>query len=838
MSTLRALPLILLCLLLALPGNAQDGAPEPFGFRLTTWNQSLTEIGLKVESGGLEESEVGDLRDRLTEIEREARSARLEIESQIAPLVSQLQTLGAAPAEGAPPEAPDITQQRESLNTQIAALQAQVTQTELVVNQAKVLDDGLSAYTRERSLEEVVELYPFPLSPHTLRVAVPEFFRHLAELANSPVEWWRTVPSSTAADRFGFVAILLVVLSIAIGWALRYCLLRWFGRDSAIENPTYTRRLVGAVSQGLADGIVPALIFIGIAYRVRQDSAVITGLLADVVFSICIGLTLFVLTWALSRAALAPDLPNWRLENIPKDNARAISYWMTLLAAVFAIDLFFLESMANLAISSEFESIYLLVTNSIEAALVVILVRGRLWQRDDDDIPLHDDEQDEPEDAGGGDRSNFWLGARVLIALIAVAAIGASLVGYAALGSYLIKTLLASGVLCGGLFLLRGLIRELIGMALRSEFVQQSLMMRYPSRKLLKFWLRALLDLVIFAGGLFLILPLWGVPLRDLWSWANGVMDGVRIGDITISFGDVLAGIIIFTLTIVLTRVVQRVLSQRVLPQTTLDSGVQHSLSAGFGYIGIVVAIALGISAIGLNLDNLALIAGALSVGIGFGLQNIVSNFVSGLILLIERPVKVGDWIIAGGHEGYVKRINVRATELETFQRASVIIPNSELLSASVINWTHKSKLGRFEVPVGVAYGSDVDQVMALLDECVRANTQVLKWPEPFVVFLDFGDSSLDFEARGFISDIEYVITVKSDLRVAIYKTLMEHGIEIPFPQRDLHLKDIDRIANALTGQQQTPEKTSTPPSPPPPVEIKRPTQIRGETDGGGDGDS
>ena len=838
MRAVKAFALLLLLLVPAVPGLAQEDPPEPFGFRLTTWNQAMTEIGLRIESGDLEQEQVNDLRDRLEAITGETRQARLETESRIAPLTTQLQTLGPPPGEGEPPEAPDITRQRESLNTQIAALQARITQAELVANQAKDLDGRLSAYTRERSLREIGRLFPFPLAPDTLAVAIPEFFRHLGQLARSPVDWWHSVPQSTLGDRFGIVAVLLVLLGIAVGWALRYCLLRWFGRDPAVESPTYTRRLVGAVAHGLADGIVPALILFGIAYRVGSGSAVISGLLADVVIWACIGLTLFILTWALSRAALAPDLPNWRLESIPKGNARAITYWMTLLAGVFAADLFFLETMASLAVSEELDSVYLLVTNAVEAGLVLLLIRGRLWQRDEEAIPLPEDEQDEPEPEPSSDRARFWLAARGLFALIAVAAIVTSLIGYAALGSYLIKTLLASGLLCGLLFLARGLIRESIGVVLRSRFVQQSLMLHSPTRKLLKFWLRALLDLAIFAGGLFLVLPLWGVPPRDLWSWTNRILEGVTIGDITISFADVLAGILVFAVIIVLTRVIQRVLSQRVLPQTALDSGVQHSLSAGFGYIGIVLAAALGISAIGLDLDNLALIAGALSVGIGFGLQNIVSNFVSGLILLIERPVKVGDWIVAGGHEGYVKKINVRATELETFQRASVIIPNSELLSASVINWTHKNKLGRVEVPVGVAYGSDIELVMKLLDDCVRAHAQILKWPEPYVLFQGFGDSSLDFEARGYIGDVEYVLKIRSDLRVAIYRSFLEHGIEIPFPQRDLHLKDIDRIAEAMAGRPATA-------TPKPPAKAKSapatagspPARIGGESDADGDGD-
>ena len=839
MRAVKAFALLLSLLVLAVPGLAREDPPEPFGFRLTAWNQAMTEIGLRIESGDLEREQVNDLRDRLEAVTGEARQARLETESRIAPLTTQLRTLGPPPAEGEPPEAPDITRQRESLNTRIAALQARITQAELVANQAEDLDGRLSAYTRERSLREIGRLFPFPLAPDTLGVAIPEFFRHLGQLARSPVDWWHSVPRSTVGDRFGIVAMLLVLLGIAVGWALRYCLLRWFGRDPAVENPTYTRRLVGAVAHGLADGIVPALIFFGIAHRVGSESAVISGLLADVVIWACIGLTMFILTWALSRAALAPDLPNWRLETIPKGNARAITYWMTLLAGVFAVDLFFLETMAGLAVSEELDSLYLLVTNAVEAGLVLLLIRGRLWRRDEEAVPPPEDEQDEPEPEPepSSDWARFWLAARGLFALIAVAAIVTSLIGYAALGSYLIKTLLASGLLCGLLFLVRGLIRESIGAVLRSRFVRQSLMLRYPTRKLLKFWLRALLDLAIFAGGLFLILPLWGVPPRDLWSWTNRILEGVTIGDITISFADVLAGILVFAVVIVLTRIVQRVLSQRVLPRTALDSGVRHSLSAGFGYIGIVLAAALGISAVGLRLDNLALIAGALSVGIGFGLQNIVSNFVSGLILLIERPVKVGDWIVAGGHEGHVKKINVRATELETFQRASVIIPNSELLSASVVNWTHKNKLGRVEVPVGVAYGSDIELVMTLLNDCARAHPQVLKWPEPHVLFQGFGDSSLDFEARGYIGDVGYALKIRSDLRVAIYRSFLEHGIEIPFPRRDLHLKDIDRIAEAMTGR-----PAPAPPKPPakaksaPAAASSPPARPRGESDTDGDG--
>jgi small-conductance mechanosensitive channel len=227
------------------------------------------------------------------------------------------------------------------------------------------------------------------------------------------------------------------------------------------------------------------------------------------------------------------------------------------------------------------------------------------------------------------------------------------------------------------------------------------------------------------------------------------------------------------------TRFIQRGLEVRLMPQVHVDPGIRHSVVAGIGYAGYVLAALFAISILGLNLANLALIAGALSVGIGFGLQNIVNNFVSGLILLIERPVKVGDWVVVGDKEGYVKRINVRATEIETFPRAAVIIPNSELLSTAVMNWTHRDKLGRAEVTLSVPYGGDAEMVRDILLACVRGLPAIRPWPQPYVVLRELAPTSLNFAVRGFVDDVENRLFIESDLRFAIYRKLSEHGIDI-----------------------------------------------------------
>jgi small-conductance mechanosensitive channel len=541
-------------------------------------------------------------------------------------------------------------------------------------------------------------------------------------------------------------------------------------------------------------------------------------------------LIMIVLAYGLPRAVLAPELPDWRLVELSPTNARAISRRITFLASVLAVELFFSSMSGSLSYSDPFRSVLEFVIAALEAGGVLALVQGRLWLSQPPDAPQTPavgpaaDEQP----ARGASSGFFWGGLRLVVSAIALAALGASLVGYSSFGSYLSENLLGSGIIVGVLVLLRGLCRELIGGALRSNFLQERLAVRHATRNLFKFWLRALLDIVTFGIGLFLILVLWGVPLADMWALTKDALQGFTVGDVTISIVDVLTALSIFVIALVVVRMLQRLLAERVLPQTGLDAGLRHSLSAGFGYLGLIIALALGIAVVGLDLTNLALIFGALSVGIGFGLQSVVNNFVSGLILLIERPIKVGDWVVVGANQGYVKSIRLRATELETFQRASIIIPNSEIVSTAVVNWTHKDRFGRVDVPVGVAYGSDVEQVKEILMTCLKENQDIVAWPAPRVLFRRFGDSALEFEARGFLSNIENIYTAQSDLLTAIAKAFREAGIEIPFPQRDLHIRNIDRLADAIAGRRPEPEDAEA---------ARRPPRLRKVEGGDGEGE-
>jgi small-conductance mechanosensitive channel len=607
--------------------------------------------------------------------------------------------------------------------------------------------------------------------------------------------------------------ILLVVLVVA--WGIRRFFLKRYGRDVTIEEPSYSRRFGAAVVEGVARGIVPASLFAVPLVLIHLGLAAATGHFAIVVSAVCLAMIIFVLGVAFTRAVLAPDLPAWRLTQMSAKASRVLSRRIVFLLAMFAIDVFFDRVAINLffdratgpyTVSPELASFYALTINLLEAIGILLVVQGWLWRIQPEtpttaatlpdaqpkSVPK---EGDAPSGQAGG---RMWAFVRRAIGAVAILGVAANLMGYVYLGAKLIDGLLITGVIIGALFLIRTLLRELIEFGLGSRVASRWLGFQRDSGGMLVFWLCAFLDFLLLFIAFYAILPVWGVPRTDLTRWISQVAEGFSIGGVTISLVDIVTALLVFFIAVAITRLVRQTLSEKILARTRLDMGIRNSLTSGVSYIGITIAALLAVGVMGFNFQNIAIIAGALSVGIGFGLQNIVNNFVSGLILLVERPVKIGDWVVVGQNEGFVKRISVRATEIETFDRASVILPNSELLSTAVMNWTFKDKIGRLIIMVGVAYGSDTERVREILLSCAKDHSEVLGWPKPFVLFQNFGGSSLDFELRAYLRDVESRLTVSSDLRFAIDKAFRDEGIEIPFSQHDIHLRDIERLEQAL----------------------------------------
>jgi potassium efflux system protein len=318
---------------------------------------------------------------------------------------------------------------------------------------------------------------------------------------------------------------------------------------------------------------------------------------------------------------------------------------------------------------------------------------------------------------------------------------------------------------------------------------------RYPEAQVMvqRLYLtgRWLLSLLLGAAVIFWSLNSWGVKPGSI-AWAfRWLTWGPTLGPLKLTTLNLGGAALVIFLGIQLSRVIRGVMAVRIFPRTGLDPGVQYTVTATLHYVVLIVAAMLALNILGFPLTNLALVAGALGLGIGFGLQNIVNNFISGLILLFERPIKVGDMLVIDGQWGTVREIRVRSTIFETFDRYVLIIPNSELVSNRVLNWTHYGRgVNRLNLKVGVSYEAEVREVTRLLTEVCRANPRVVADPPPQITFNAYGDSSLDFNIWVFVKTPADRVPATHELNSAIFETFREHGINIPFPQRDLHIKE------------------------------------------------
>jgi small-conductance mechanosensitive channel len=306
-------------------------------------------------------------------------------------------------------------------------------------------------------------------------------------------------------------------------------------------------------------------------------------------------------------------------------------------------------------------------------------------------------------------------------------------------------------------------------------------------------WLRIATSLLIWSAFVIWTLWVWGQSERWIGQLTYYVTEGFNAGSLRIEPFKILGAIAVLAVGISLTRWIKQKIVADLVRRSRMDHGGREAIVTLSGYLGVIVSVLIALGVAGISYTHLAIIAGALSVGIGFGLQNVVNNFVSGLILLFERPIRTGDWIVVGDTTGYVRKISIRSTQIETFDRADVIVPNSELIAQKVSNWMLRDPWGRITIPVGVAYGSDVQKVIETLKQVANEHEGIIRDQHgvapPKALFMRFGDSALEFELRCFIRQIDRIFDITHDLNVAIDRAFREAGITIPFPQRDVHVK-------------------------------------------------
>ena len=749
----------LLCLTLVSPSMAA----EPLDTQKVVKQLSQYEKVAKRRNNNV--AQLKDLASTVTALQGDVRRCVTDTEPQIEKLQHDLDSLGEPSAK----DSPDVKRQRLDIKKQLTELERQLGTCKALILRSddllKAINDRIRdelAHTLMARGADTLTLLMKDWSKSPLRIA--DIIQSL--VGNSGIERLDT--------SHWLILLVSLLMSVGAGMLVRAWLLKWIGRKSWHEEDFASGFILALLSTLacsapylLASGAAAILFYV--FSSAQQPIPIIT--------IIALGLPPYFLFLALVQLVLHPKPPAKLFLKLPEELAHSLARRFKMLAMlVFVGYLVF----ASLLAQSLPEPVILIFRSVFATVLILNLMWAvSLIMR----LPVF---------AG-----RFWLIGLVHILLLA--SLIAEWMGYRNLSLTLIRDVVGSLLVLGIALLLLRLFRDFYAILESGNNAWSDRIRRVMgSKKTHKIpgllWLRFLTGLAIWGSLGYILLLVWDVSDTIILEIRTLLTQGFAIGSLTIVPVKLAVALLTIALVILAGGWVRNRLENRWLKYTEMDRGAREALVTITGYVLFVLAFFIGLSVAGFEFQNLAIIAGALSVGIGFGLQNIVNNFISGLILLFERPIKTGDWIIVGDAEGYVRRIRIRSTQIQTFDRADVIVPNSELIANQVTNWMLKDERGRLRLSVGVAYGSDTERVREILMRVAAEHEDVVSdgsLPQPRVLFREFGDSSLNFELRAFIRNIDMRLLIISDLNFAIDKAFREAGIEIPFPQRDIHVRDM-----------------------------------------------
>lgn len=802
MRIFRVFPAVfLMALLFAVqPLAAQEGN----GIDYQAWESIASQAEELGSDATATSEELAAMRGRIAGWRGRLQKAQNANGAQIASVKEQIAALGPAPAEGET-EDEEIASRREELHKKLSTLQAPRLQAVEAFSRADSIIKQIDEVTDERQATVLAQLSPSPLLPSSWPPALADGAKLVAGIAEEAGQrtmdmgiWSQMRPNFPQVAGYLIAAILLLTIGR-----------RWVnGLPSRLSAHAseYSRAVVAfVVSLGQI-----ALPVAGLFLLVRAIKA--SGLPGDWTLPFwdalpLAGLILFSGYWLSGQIfpvkMVAYDTLN--MEQKPRNSARRMTNALALLFAIHH-----LLSSAVLPLSGVYERVgdeaNRVPLEFSDAAIsvwhfVLIALAGLALFRLGNALRKLNHKESE---AGQGARYRVLsvMGRLSRLMVVIVTALG--VMGFINLANGLLWPWILTLALIGLLILLKDFAADIFSMVKHGEEGARD----------------GLIPMLIGFALIILSLPLflliWGARGTDLAELWTNFQQGVSFGGITLSPGSVVTLLVVFTIGYMVTRGLQGTFRNTILPKTRLDAGGQNAVVSGLGYVGIFLAALLAITSAGIDLSSLAIVAGALSVGIGFGLQNIVSNFVSGIILLIERPISVGDWIEAGGQQGIVQRISVRSTQVETFDKTEVIVPNSDLISQPVINWTRASQTGRIIIPVGVAYGSDTRRVERILKEIIEDQPLVTVEPAPAVLFRRFGADRLEFEIRAILSDVGAGLGVTSEVCHQIAERFAAEGIEIPFAQRDIWLRNPEVLRDG--GTEPVRPEPAAPQSPPVPT--------------------
>lgn len=789
--------------------------PAEFAKPLIEWNASLDRIDTSLSEPLAADSTLDAARANLDELQHQINAFLRELRPREEATRAQFNKLGDAPATGQPPEPEALALQRAELSKTLGDLSGAVKAADSGLERTKSLAARTREIRRQQFEQRVLRHADSPLSPRLwtdVANNAPDGVRLLGAVI---ADWWNRITDKTQFVTLVTIAFLLWAgLAFAAKQGVRHF------RAWQETNPPSAWRRGASAGWVILLRAAPVTIAASGLYQALLHQDILPPPAVKLALSAAIALVVMAAVQAVARTVLALHRPQWRLLSLSNRGAVTLYYHLLALAVVYAGDQFVttLNHVASMPFSlSDAQSA---VASIAIAGIIISILR----------IRAHiGDETGEPQHIG----SHY---VRIPLWLIAFAILGAAAAGYIPLARFIAGQLVVTSTVIIIAYLLR-FWAAAFGQSLADDgsvagrWLRDHAGLARHRRDALVLPITLMLKGIIIASAIPFILLLWGFDVRDIGLWVEKALFGFELGNMRISITLVLGALLIFIGAYLAAGIFRVWLDRHVLEPAGVEGGVRDSVRTGVGYLGFGLAVIAAISYAGFDFSSLAIVAGALSVGVGFGMQSIVNNFVSGLILLAERPIKVGDWIVVGEDQGLVHSISVRATVIETFDRSNVIIPNSQLILQTVRNWTLHNNTGRISIPVGVPYEADAEKVRDILLEAAREHPQVLSTPEPFVLFKDFGDNALQFVLLAYIANVTGHNSVQTDLRFAILKAFRANGIEFPYPQTDVHFSDLGWIKQAIVARMMQSAAEDATPAPAPRDTMPQPQPVKPGTD-------
>lgn len=726
--------------------------------KLVVLEKSLNKPGSRVDLKVLKE-----LQDQGLFVKKIANECIDSNEEAINKSADDLELLG----EQALTEDKEVTTKRQSLNQSMLSDAQQLASCRLLLLRSHEIVDVSLAKQQQALANELLAREPHIFQNFKYILLNP------LQFYDASVDFIQTNSGINSIWENLYVLMALVILVLLLTILIKRGLKSSLERHSIAEQTGYLSQFQLSLIS-CSNRHMPPLVLFGIfslyyAYRVFSESY------WDFFGLLSFGLFLYVLTNLIIRILLNPSPPAEPLTRLPEDVSRLLARRLSLLTKLLLVG-FLMYSVLQI---HEFPQQITALIRNIYLFLLVLNLIWAVWL-----LRFYE-----------GGSNNQLL--RILITFGLSVCLLSDWMGYSNLADFILLgitgSLLAWAIT---IFILRMWTDFLDSLDEgRSEWQQ-----RFRKRIGVKeneflpgsIWFRFTFAMVIWSIFVVALLKIWGLPDTSLIILKDSVIQGFEIGTVRVVPLKVVIALLSFASMLSIIGWIKRRMDKSWLKRSRMDRGAKEAMISLTSYFGVAIAFLLGLSIAGFELANIALIAGALSVGIGFGLQNIVNNFVSGVILLFERPIKTGDWIVVGGTEGYVRKISIRSTQIQTFDRSDVIVPNSELISSQVTNLMLRDSIGRIAVPVGVAYGTEPEKVKEiLLDIAYQQQAVITQSPiltKPWVLFKEFGDSSLNFELRCYIREVDDRLKVISEINYAIEKAFREAVIEIPFPQTDVHI--------------------------------------------------